>query len=45
MNIKYCDLFYTVIKNRKKKQNVIDKINGNDYINFKVFISPNHYSG
>ena len=44
-NIKYYDLYYTVIKNRDEKQNVIDKDAENDYINFNDFISPNHYIG
>ena len=41
MSIKYFDLYYTVIKNRDEKQNVIDKHDENDYINCNHFM-PNH---
>ena len=41
MSIKYYDLYYTVIKNRDEKQNMIDKDDENDYINFNDFM-PNH---
>ena len=39
MNIKYYDLYYTVIKNRDEKE--IVNVNENDYINFDHFITPN----
>ena len=41
------DLYYTVIKNRDDKENVNDEyeIIHNDFINFNVFITPNHYIG
>ena len=44
MNINYYDFFYTVIENRKEKNNVDDKYDKkeNDYINFDDFITPNH---
>ena len=45
MNIKYYDLYYTVIKNRDEKEIVIDKVNENDYIDFDDFFNPNHYIG
>ena len=45
MNINYFDLYYTVIKNRKEKENVIGEDDENDYINFNDFITPNHNSG
>ena len=43
MNIKYYDLYYTVIKNRDEKNNIDDKYenNENDYINLNDFITPN----
>ena len=46
MNFNYYDLFYTVIKNRKEKNNVEEQYenNENDYINFNDII-PNHYVG
>ena len=43
MNIKYYDLYYTVIENRKEKQNV-DNQNENHFININVIV-PNHYIG
>ena len=43
MNIKYYDLYYTVIRTRDDKQIVND--DENDYINFIDFITPNHYVG
>ena len=43
MNIKYYDLYYTVIKNRDENETVDDK-KENYYINFKDII-PNHYIG
>ena len=44
MNINYYDLYYSVIKNRKEKNNADDKYdnNENDYINFDD-INPNHF--
>ena len=44
MNIKFYDLYYTVIKSRDEKEFVGDQYE-NDYINFIDFISPNHYIG
>ena len=46
MNINYYDLFYTVIKNRYKKEIVDDQYenNENDYFNFNDFITTNHYN-
>ena len=44
LNINYYDSFFTVIKNREEKQNVIDKDDENDYNNFNDII-PNHYVG
>ena len=41
MNIKYYDLYYTVIKVRDENKD----IENNDYINFNGFITPNHYIG
>ena len=44
MKINYYDFYYTVIKNRDEKQNVIDQDDENDYINF-IDIIPNLYVG
>ena len=44
MNINYCDLYYTVIKNRDEDEIVDDKFE-NDYINYEDFITPVHYIG
>ena len=41
MNIIYCDLYYTVIKNRDEK-GILDNQYEKDYINFDDII-PNHY--
>ena len=43
MNINYYDLYYTVIKKRKEKNNVVDTYdnNENDYFNFNDFIIAN----
>ena len=45
MDIRYYDLYYTVIKNRDDKEIVNDKYGNieNDYINCKDIITPNHY--
>ena len=40
VNITYYDLYYTVNKTRDEKDN-----NENHYINFNVFVTPNHYIG
>ena len=47
MNIKYYDLYYTVIKNRDDKQKVNDEyqIYENDFISLNDVIIPNHYFG
>ena len=42
MNIKYYDLYYTVIKTRDDK-NVIDNQHENDSISLNDDIIPNHY--
>ena len=44
MNNKYYDLYYTVNKNRKEKDNEEEQYES-DYINFIDFITPNHYIG
>ena len=46
-NIKYYDLFFTVIKNRNGKEIVNNHYekNENDYNNFHDFITPNLYIG
>ena len=44
MNINYYDLSYTVIKNRDEKE-IVDNQYENDYINFNVITTPNHYIG
>ena len=41
MNINFYDLYYTVIRIRDENKD----IDNNDYINFNVFITPNHYIG
>ena len=43
MNINLYDLYYTVIKNRGKRE-IVDDQYENDYINFND-IFPNHYIG
>ena len=47
MNIKYYDLYCTVIKNGDHKENVIDEYENieNDYINCNHFRTPTHYFG
>ena len=47
MNIKYFDLYYTVIKTRDENKDIdIHYENDdNDYININNFITPNHYIG
>ena len=47
MNNNYYVLYYTVIKNRDDKDNLIDKNENieNNYINFHNLITPNHYKG
>ena len=44
MNIKYYDLFFTVIKNRDEKE-ITNNHYEDDYIIFKDFITPNQYIG
>ena len=44
MNFNYYDFYYTVIKNRKEKDNEEEQYE-NDYINFNDSITPNHYIG
>ena len=43
MNINFCDLYYTVIKNRDDKE-IVKNQNENYYINFNDIV-PNHYIG
>ena len=47
MKINYYDLYYTVIKTRDKNKDIDIQYENdeNDYINFKDFITPNHYIG
>ena len=47
MDIIFCTLYYTVIKNRDEKETVNGKKENieNDYINFIDSINPNHYVG
>ena len=47
MNIKYYDLYYTVIKTRDEIKDIDNQYENdeNDYINYEDFISPNHYIG
>ena len=47
MNIKYYDLYYTVIKNRNDKSVVEeeDENNENEKINFEDYITPNYFDG
>ena len=47
MNIKYYDLYYTVIKVRVENNDIDNQYENddNDYINFNDFIKPNHYIG
>ena len=41
MNIKYYDLYYTIVKNRDDKETV-DQQNEDDYKNYDSFIIPNN---
>ena len=43
MNIKYYDLFFTVIKNRDEKE-IVDIQYENDFISLNDIV-PNHYIG
>ena len=51
MNIKYYDLYYTVIKNRneedieEEQKQVLDNQNENDIISLNDVIIPNQYIG
>ena len=47
MNIKYYDLYYTVIKVRDENKDIENQYENddNDYINFNDILSPNHYVG
>ena len=47
MNIKYYDLYYTVIKTRDENKDIDNQYENddNDYIIINDFISPNHYIG
>ena len=47
MNLHNYDLYYTAVKNRDDKEVVNDEYenNENDYNNFNVFVTPNHYIG
>ena len=51
MNIYCYDIYYTVIKNTKEKNNeeeqkeIVDDEYENHYINFNDYITPNHYIG
>ena len=47
MNIKYYELYYTVIKKRVDKEIVDEQFdnNENDYFKFDDFIIPKHYIG
>ena len=46
-NVKYYELYYTVIKNRKENEVVNNKYEDNEsnYIIFSDIIIPNHYLG
>ena len=46
-NVNYYDLYYTLIKNRNENKDIDNQYENddNDYINFKDFITPNHYIG
>ena len=44
MNIKYYDLYYTVIKNRDEKE-IVDNQYENDFISLIDVIIPNLYAG
>ena len=47
MNIKYFDLYYTVIKVRDENKDIENQFENdyNDYINYQDFVNPNHYFG
>ena len=47
MNIKYFDLYYTVIKTGDEDKNIDNQYENdeNDYIDINDFILPNHYIG
>ena len=47
MNIKYYDLYYTVMRTRDENKDINNQYENdeNDYINFHDFINPNHYIG
>ena len=47
MNIKYYDLYYTVIKVRDENEDIDIQYENddNDYIDINDFINPNHYIG
>ena len=47
MNINYYDLYYTVIKTGDENRDIDNQFENdeNDYINFNIFITPNHYIG
>ena len=47
MNIKYYDLYYTVIKTRDENKNKDNQYENdeNDYIDINDYITPNHYIG
>ena len=44
MNVKYYDLYYTVIKSRDEKE-IVDNQYENDFNNLNDVIIPNHYVG
>ena len=47
MNIKYYDLYYSVIRIRDENKDIDNQYENddNDYNNYEDFISPNHYVG
>ena len=47
MNIKYFDLYYTVIKTRDENKDIDNQFEDDyhDYIDINDFITPNHYIG
>ena len=47
MNIKYYDLYYTVIKTRDESRDIDNQYENdeNHYIDINDFINPNHYVG
>ena len=46
-NMKYYDLYYTVIKTRDENKDIDNQyeFDENEYVNFNDFITPNHYVG